>query len=73
MTSNARERKNDWMARQIETAKLIVSQYDELLATIRDPYTRELTQRHRAFWLDVLERRQAEMRGGERQALRVKT
>lgn len=72
MVSNTRERKHDQLARQIESAKLCASHCADLAATAVDEYTREQGRRYEAFWLDVIERCQAEMRGGERQAKQVK-
>lgn len=73
MVGNAHERKHDHLARQIETAKLCASHCADLAASAMDSTTREMARRYEAFWHDVIERRTADMRGGEQKALRVKS
>lgn len=58
----------DRLARELETARHLVAQYDELLATIHDPTSHRLINRYRAFWLAVIERLRAEMAEVERHA-----
>lgn len=72
MTSNARERKNDQLARQIATANLAASMLAEVARVATDMTTKDLAAHYEAYWLAIAVKRQAEMLGGERQALRVK-
>ena len=64
--------KQDWLQRQIETAKLAATHCGELADTAIDLTTCALARRYQEFWVAVVAKREAELRGRKYQPLTVK-